>query len=157
MNRELDLGRLLEKVGKRIQEEGQTASQKFHDWKRVEQLEVDSTRGGGLGDAPVDMAADRRAAKMAADWLHVRVQLQALAVRAAHLMDEAKGAKITTDGIRPPGWCRSHWQIGEQVPVSVRTTGEPYYRELCKWCGDNKPTIEDLKRKRDGKPLRMSA
>lgn len=168
-NREIDLGRLLAKVGRRLEDEGQATSQKLHDWKRVEQIESDSTRGGGGGVTykVADRQQDRQAAQMHAEWLRVRLQLDALAQRAAWLMDQAKAETMPLDKHRTPaqveadGWCGNHWrQIGELVPITTRPSGEPYYRGLCRACGgwpNGLPPADVLKAWRDGKGVKVAA
>ena len=167
--REVDLGRLMQKVGRRIEDEGQAASQRFHDWKRTEQINTDSTRGGGNGGVAFDLRdrqMDRQAAKMSAEWVRVRQQLDALATRAAWLMDQAKAASAplvrdwTPAQAEAEGWCRSHWRIKEQVPIACRPTGEPYYRGLCRDCGKwpgGEPPLEVLKAWRDGRGVKVRA
>lgn len=174
MNRELDLGRLMQTVGRRMAEEGQATSQRFHDWKRIDRIETDSNRGGGNGgsafdpdQAIVNRAEDRQAARMFAEWATVRRQLEALSIRAGWLMDQAKGSQDrlmrrewTPAQAEAEGWCGNHWKIGEQVPVSLRPSGEPYYRGRCRACGswpDGDPPLEVLKTWRDGKTLRVKA
>lgn len=36
------------------------------------------------------------------------------------------------------GWCRSCIRVGVFEPIGCRPTGEPYWRDLCRWCGSNK-------------------
>jgi hypothetical protein len=168
--RELDLGRLLAKTGRRIEDEGQKTSQRLHDWKKIEQIARDSTRGGGSGGAAsfrlADRPQDQLAAKMSAEWLAVRVQLEHLARRAEWLMDQAKAADKslvrdwTPAQAEAEGWCGSHWRIGETVPVSLRPSGEPYYRGRCLFCGrwpDGDPPAEVLRDRRDGKTVMVAA
>lgn len=174
MNRELDLGRLMQTVGRRMVEEGQVTSQRFHDWKRVDRIETDSNRGGGNGgsafdpqERQIDRAGDRQAARMFAEWVTVRSQLEALTVRAGWLMDQAKGAANkalrrdwTPAQAEAEGWCGSHWRVGEEVPIGLRPTGEPWYAGRCRRCGswpDGDPPLEVLKTWRDGKTLRVKA
>jgi hypothetical protein len=166
MNRERDLGNLALEVGGMLVADGHDASQVFHDWKRIEQIEADSNRGGGNGGAvfdEVDRAGDRKAAKRSREWLEVRVQLQHHLDRAKALMDEAKRQKVVlADKHRTPaqveadGWCGHHWRlIGTLEAVTLRPTGEPFYRGKCRWCGDNNPDAEMLRARHEGKPLRV--
>lgn len=169
MNREQDLGKALQALGRRMVEQGQATSQRFHDWKRIEQVARDSSRGGGNGGVHFDQAdrqQDRQAARMAAEWARVRQQLDQLTKRAAWLMDQAKADHRPLDKHRTPaqveadGWCGSHWRIGELVPVTLRTTGEPWYRGRCRRCGswpEGDPPREVLETWRDGKTLRVKA
>ena len=193
MTRELDLGRLMQKVGRRITEEGQTTSQRFDDWKRVEKIPVGRGNCGGCGgegyvyaDAEQvqcetckgtgdasgpggrgDTLQDRQAGRLAAEWTAVRLKLEQLTERAAYLMDQAKGhadklqrQNWTVEQAENAGWCGNHWKAGEQVPISLRSTGEPYYKGRCRACGswpDGDPPREVLKTWRDGKTLRVKA
>ena len=170
MTREQDLGKSMQAVGRRIIEEGQATSQRLHDWKRVEQVARDSSRGGGDGGATFDQIErrqDRQAARLSAEWVRVRQQLDALTKRADWLMDQAKAApRGPLDKHRTPaqveadGWCGSHWRIGELVPITLRTTGEPWYRGRCRRCGswpEGDPPLEVLTTWRDGKTLRVKA
>jgi hypothetical protein len=137
--RELDLGRLAQKVGRRIEDEGQATSQRFHDWKRTEQIAADSTRGGGGVEQD---RSDREASRLAAEWMRVRVQLQDALQRAAWLMDQAKAEHRQLDKHRTPaqveadGWCGAHWHaVKALVPITLRSSGEPYYKGRCRFCG----------------------
>lgn len=167
--REIDLGRLLQRVGRRIEDEGQVTSQRLHDWKRVEQVESDSSRGGGGGVTfkVADRQQDRQAASMSAEWVRIRLQLGYLAERAGWLMDQAKAEHRPLDRHRTPaqveaeGWCGNHWsKIGELVPISLRPTGEPWYRGRCRRCGgwpDGDPPREVLLTWRDGRSVKVRA
>lgn len=141
--REIDLGRLLQKVGRRFEDEGQTTSQRFHDWKRTEQISTDSTRGGGGVETDrIDRQQDRQAARLSAEWTRVRLQLDDLLNRADWLMDQAKADHRPVDKHRTPaqvevdGWCGSHWHaVKALVPITLRPSGEPYYKGRCRFCG----------------------
>lgn len=194
MNRELDLGRLMQSVGKRLAEEGQATSQRLHDWKRIEripagrgncggcggegyvyegieQVQCDDCKGtgdgAGSGGPGGDTLQDRQASRMLAEWARVRLQLEQLSNRACFLMDQAKADHAPLDKHRTPaqveadGWCGAHWrQIGELVPVSLRPTGEPYYKGRCLFCGrwpEGDPPADVLRQRRDGKTVRVVA
>jgi hypothetical protein len=164
--REMDLGRLAQKVGRRLEDEGQATSQRLHDWKRTEQLP--KTRGscdgcdgfgwvgdekceqcGGTGDGggfgnrdPKDSKQDREASRLSSEWTSIRVQLEHLLKRAAWLMDQAKAEHRQLDKHRTPaqveadGWCGAHWHaVKALVPITLRSSGEPYYKGRCRFCG----------------------
>lgn len=172
-HREIDLGRLVQKVGRRIEDEGTAASQHFHEWERDGKMPAsDSNRGGGNGGAsPAERLREERERRMVsghrAEWLKVRVQLEALANRAAWLLDQAKTQPTSLEKHRTPaqveaeGWCGNHWaRIGELVPITTRPSGEPYYRGLCRACGgwpNGLPPAEVLTAWRDGKGVKVKA
>lgn len=166
--RELDLGRLMQKVGRRLEDEGQAASQHFYEWERTEPMpSADSSRGGGNGGVSFDerlreQREDRQASRLRSEWAKVRVQLEALAHRADWLLDQAKAETKPLDRHRTPaqveadGFCGSCWKsTGKLVEVSIRSTGEPYYRGRCRFCGSwpgGDPPAEVLReRQRSGK------
>jgi hypothetical protein len=108
----------------------------------------------------------RQASRLSAEWTLVRRQLEALAARAAWLMDQAKADKRPLDKHRTPaqveadGWCGSHWRIGELVPITLRPSGEPFYRGRCRRCGswpEGDPPVDVLTTWRDGRTLRVKA
>lgn len=139
MKREIDLGRDLQAMGRRMVEEGQTTSQRLHDWKRVARIprsgntcpdcdgdgKIDGqpcTLCGGSGNGGrvegqdrTDRQQDQQAARMSAEWAQVRRQLEALTARAVWLMDQAKANHRPLDKHRTPaqveadGWCGNHW------------------------------------------------
>lgn len=156
----------MQKIGRRVEDDGQATSQRLHDWRRTERLETDSTRGGGGASIDLrDRQMDRQASRMHAEWLRIRQQLDYLCDRAGWLMDQAKAEVRPLDKHRTPaqveaeGWCGNHWrQIGELVPVSLRPSGEPYYRGRCRFCGswpEGDPPAEVLRTRRDGRTLRV--
>jgi hypothetical protein len=142
--REIDLGRLAQQVGRRIEDEGQATSQRLHDWKRTEQIPADSTRGGGGGNGfqMQDRQQDRLAGSMSAEWLALRLQLDHTLRRMDWMMDQAKANHMPLDKhrtaaqVEADGNCGSCWKsLGEIVPVTERPSGEPYYRGRCRFCG----------------------
>jgi hypothetical protein len=171
--RELDLGRLAQKVGRRIEDEGQAVSQRFYEWERADRMPSgDSSRGGGSGGAaPADQLQeqkdDRQAARLRRRWLQAQVRLESVLAEMGWLMDQAKAVSPQLEKHRTPaqveadGWCGSHWrQIGELVPVAERPTGEPYYRGKCLFCGrwpGGDPPAEVLRARREGRTIRVAA
>jgi hypothetical protein len=171
--RELDLGRLAQKVGRRIEDEGQATSQAFYEWERSEKMpSSDSSRGGGSGGAAPaerlrELKEDRDASRLRRKWLGAQVRLEAVLAEMGWLMDQAKREHLSLDKHRTPaqveadGWCGSHWKsIGELVPVSLRPTGEPYYRGRCLFCGrwpGGDPPVDVLKARESGKAVRVAA
>lgn len=143
--RELDLGRLLQKVGRRIEDEGQITSQRFHDWKKVAQLPktrgtcdgcdgfgwVDDEKcekcrgtgdGGGFGNTdPKDRKQDQQASRLSAEWVRIRLQLESLSERANWLIDQAKAADTALQRDWTPaqaeaeGWCGAHWHAAKAL------------------------------------------
>ncbi len=174
--REIDLGRLAQKIGRRIEDEGQATSQSFYEWERDEKMPAtDSTRGGGSGGATPaerlrEQKEDRDASRLRRRWLGAQVRLDAVLTEMGWLMDQARieqQHKQQLDKHRTPaqveaeGWCGNHWaRIGELVPITLRPSGEPWYRGLCRACGawpDGLPPVEVLKAWRDGKGVRVKA
>lgn len=184
--REMDLGRLMQRVGRRIEDEGQAASQHFYEWERDAKLPrtlpacplcdgsgCEGCNGTGnatraFGGNRQNEAEDRLVGSLRAEWLKVRVQLEALALRADWLMDQAKAQKDrgidkhrTPAQVEADGWCGNHWsRIGELVPITLRPTGEPWYRGLCRACGawpDGLPPSEVLQAWRDGRGVKVKA
>lgn len=169
MTRERDLGRQLRHLGERLEDEGQATSQRFHDWRRTERLEADSSRGGGHGGAtfdPRDRQQDRHAGRMFAEWATIRGQLDQLTARANWLMDQAKAAGTSRTKDWTPaqaeaeGWCGSCWRLGKQVPVQCRPTGEPYVRGRCRFCRgwpNHLPALDDLRTHHAGRTVWTTA
>lgn len=158
--REIDLGRLLQKLGRRIEDEGQTTSQSVYEWERVTRIRnappscpVCDGKGcrdcNGTGDARHALddtlkqhKEDRAASELRSEWWKVRLQLEALCNRADWLMDQARSHSGSLEKHRTPaqveadGWCGSCWKsTGELVPITMRPSGEPYYRGRCRFCG----------------------
>lgn len=192
--RELDLGRTLQQVGRRITEEGQTVSQRFHDWKRVEKLPVgrgscpdcagegyryngtqvmcDMCKGTGDynpgGNGRGDGQQDQQAARLAVEWTKVRLQLEHYATRAEWLMDQAKGTADkalrrdwTPAQAEAEGWCGHCFKVaGALVPITLRPSGEPYYRGRCRfdgaWPGGD-PPADVVKARLAGKAVLVRA
>lgn len=171
--REIDLGRLMQQVGRRVEDEGQAASQRFYEWQRTNPMPAaDSTRGGGNGGVSFDerlreQRDDRQASNLRPEWAKVQIQLEALANRAMWLLDQAKADHAPLDKHRTPAqveaenWCGSCWKsTGTLVPVQLRPTGEPFYRGRCRFCGSwpgGDPPAEVLKQRHSGKAIRVAA
>lgn len=183
--RELDLGRLAQKVGRRIEDEGQKTSQLFYEWERVKRVRqappacpVCDGKGcrdcNGTGDArqAVDGALkqqrdDRLASQLRREWLNVRVQMEALCNRADWLMDQAQVLAASLEKHRTPaqveadGWCGNCWaRGGALVPISLRPTGEPYYKGRCRACGswpEGDPPADVVKQRLEGRTVRVKA
>lgn len=49
------------------------------------------------------------------------------------LSREQTAAQVAADG-----WCRSCYRVGVFELIDKRPTGEPYYTDLCRWCGSHK-------------------
>lgn len=173
--REVDLGRLLQQIGRRIEHEGQAASQHFYEWEREGRIPSDDHRGGGNGGTTSgtrleDQREDRRTAGLRRRWLAVRTRLPAILAEAEWLLNEAqtqKARQSVNDKHRTPaqveadGWCGSHWaRIGELVPISLRPSGEPYYKGRCRACGawpGGDPPAEVLETWRKGSTVKVRA
>lgn len=145
--RELDLGRRTEEIGRRLEAEGQAASQHFYEWEREERIAADSSRGGGDGGAaPEDAMRERRerraASRLRLRWLGAQARLDSVLAELEGLMDQAKTSQRPLDKHRTPaqveadGFCGAHWHAaGVLVAVTLRPSGEPYYRGRCRFCG----------------------
>lgn len=166
VTREIDEGKELARIGERLKNRGAFTSQRFHDWKRTEQVQADSTRGGG-GTPPLDGKEDRQAARLAARWTLARIKARALVMELDYLMSAADAPVKPQEKHRTPaqveadGWCGNHWhRIGEHVPITLRPTGEPYYAGLCRSCGrwpGGLPPVEVLQAWRDGRGVKVAA
>ena len=104
--------------------------------------EVTASHSDPAGNAAVSgdrAAADLRDVRRLVE-LHCRIvdQLHAVASRyPAH-------PEPRTDIEATPGedWCRSCWRDGKyHEPIGQRANGQPYYRGLCRWCGQLAKTI----------------
>jgi hypothetical protein len=167
VTREQELGRLLQEVGRRMEDRGQQTSQRFHDWKRIEQIESDSTRGGGGVEGDVaEKRADRQAARLHKRWTKARLE----ALRAVQELDSlisAAEAPVTVAEkhrtaaqVEADGWCGHCWRMAAAlVPIGTRPSGEPWYRGRCRDCGrDKDPPLEVvLSRVQRGKHLGVPA
>lgn len=157
--RELDLGRRAEQVGQRLEAEGQAAAQHFYEWEREERQAAGSRGGGYGGAAPEDAIReyrdDRAAARLRRRWLGVQARLDAALGELEGLLDQAKTEQRPLDKHRTPaqveadGWCGAHWHATKAlVPVTLRPTGEPYYKGRCRFCGswpDGDPPADVLR------------
>lgn len=65
-----------------------------------------------------------------------------LAVAEQRRPRQLKSREITAAQVAADGWCRSCYRVGVFEPISLRPTGEPYYRDLCRWCGQNRNGLE---------------
>lgn len=84
-----------------------------------------------------------------------------IAVAEARTPRQLKSREILAAQAATDGWCRSCFRVGIFNPIGLRPTGQPYYRDLCRWCGENKagqdqPTIHML-RVHHRLPVRASA
>src|SRR5690606_39217565 len=61
-----------------------------------------------------------------------------LAVAELRRPRQLKSREVTAMQAAQDGWCRSCFRVGVFEPISLRKTGEPYYRDLCRWCGQNR-------------------
>lgn len=73
-----------------------------------------------------------------------------IAVAQSRRPRQLKSQEIAAAQAATDGWCRSCFRVNMFEPVGLRPTGEPYYRDLCRWCGQNKgdqdqPTIDMVK------------
>lgn len=137
----------------------------------ADQVQCDQCNGTGdipgTGGRRTDTLQDRQASRLAAEWTSTRRQLERLTARADWLMDQARGVadRLARKDWTPAqaeagGWCGSHWRIGEEVPITLRPTGEPWYAGRCRRCGswpEGDPPREVLETWRDGKTLRVKA
>jgi hypothetical protein len=170
--RELDLGRLAEKIGRRLETEGQATSQHFYEWQRQERIANDSNRGGGSGGAePADAIRERRddraASSLRRRWLNAQVRLDAVLAEMGWLMDQARSDARPLDKHRTPaqveadGWCGNCWKhAGQLVPIAIRPSGEPYYKGRCRGCGswpEGDPPAEVVQQRLAGKTVRVAA
>lgn len=53
------------------------------------------------------------------------------------LSREQTAAQVAADG-----WCRSCYRVGVFELIDKRPTGEPYYADLCRWCGSHRGDLE---------------
>lgn len=53
------------------------------------------------------------------------------------LSREQTAAQVAADG-----WCRSCYRVGVFELIDKRPTGEPYYTDLCRWCGSHRGDLE---------------
>lgn len=63
-----------------------------------------------------------------------------LAVAEARRPRQLKSREIQAAQAAIDGWCRSCYRAGVFEPIAMRATGQPYYRDLCRWCGSRKGT-----------------
>lgn len=167
MNREAELGKLMQEVGKRLEERGKVYSRKMHDWHKAPAVQIDSTRGGGGVEGDVmERRADRIAARMFPRWVKDRDALDGLAHSLLRLMDDAEKTIVALDKHRTPaqveadGFCGSCWRIGKLVSVQCRPSGEPYVRGRCRFCRDwpnHLPALDDLRTYHAGRTVWVSA
>ena len=67
----------------------------------------------------------------------------------------AAGADVAREG-----WCRSCWRDEQHMtPITLRPTGEPYYRDRCAWCGEfvaaygQEPPVAVLRKRHEGRRI----
>lgn len=53
------------------------------------------------------------------------------------LSREQTAAQVAADG-----WCKSCYRVGVFELIDKRSTGEPFYVDLCRWCGSHKGTAD---------------
>lgn len=145
--REVNLGRFANLIGDRLEAEGLAVSQHFSEWEREERIANDSTRGGGIGggepqDTVRERKDDRAASRLRGQWLRAQVRLDSVLAELGWLMDQAKADHRPLDKHRTPaqveadGWCGSCWKsVKALVAVTLRPSGEPYYKGRCRFCG----------------------
>lgn len=172
--REVALGRLLQELGRRIEAEGETAGERFAQWQRTREIPRDSNRGGGNGgvvyeDARIDRREDQYAAALRDRWLRCNTKLLALAGEAEWLLDAAKVTKAlgkdrSAAQAAADGWCISCFRDDQHLtPIGLRPTGEPYYRDRCRGCGEwrastgEDPPLEVLRTRHRGGRVRVRA
>ena len=154
--------------------------QRTVDWQRI-QKHADDSRGGGSGEAASDDVIEDRIGDATAARYHDEVQ--ALARRI--LADLQRWQKIASIVLPPQprklqgrdmlaaqvaaeGWCVSCWRDEQTlVPIPVKASGpqkgQPYYTDLCRFCGGWKgehgqvPPIDILQRHHDGRRITRKA
>lgn len=65
-----------------------------------------------------------------------------LAIAESRVPRSLKSREMQASQAAADGWCRSCIRVGIFEPIGVRATGEPFYRDLCRWCGSNKGDLE---------------
>lgn len=174
MKREVDLGRRGQKVMARVENEGQAASQHFYEWEKPGRLPSDESRGGGNGGTTSgsrleDQREDRRTSQLRRRWTAVKARLEADFAEVEWLLNEAQtqARNAANEKHRTPaqveaeGWCGNHWKhLGELVPVTLRPSGEPWYRGRCRFCGawpEGDPPRDVLETRAKGSTVRVKA
>lgn len=158
--RELDLGRLVQQVGRRLEREGQAAALHFAEWEREGKIPptppacaLCDGRGcedcHGTGDAPPAFDSRvrqqkeiRAASELRGRFLKAQVRLGSVLVEIERLLDQATIESKSLDRHRTPaqvevdGFCGNCWaKAGVLVEVTLRPSGEPWYRGRCRGCG----------------------
>lgn len=65
-----------------------------------------------------------------------------IAVAESRKPRQLKSREIQAAQAAADGWCRSCFRVGVFEPIQTRPGGEPFYRDLCRWCGSHKGTAD---------------
>lgn len=138
----------LEQLRRRLVKDGDLLWSRTSDWVKPV-MPAKGERGGGtaepsdrdLQDRLMDRAASRYHAEVKATIDRMR-QDGARLVRLMEIVNPApavtlKAGQMQLAQVASEGWCVSCWRNDRKCePIAKRPTGEPYYKDLCRGCGE---------------------
>ena len=149
---ELLAGRMARTAGL-LTEHGELVWQRAHDWTVQGRMPANGVRGGGLSDPDAgelddrqaERAEDRKAARYQAELETLTARMDADLARLQAIIgiccpspsrSVAQGDMLAAQ-VAADGWCVSCWRDDQAlVPITLRASGVPVFRDLCRWCGD---------------------
>lgn len=171
------LSALMDQTSQEVAHKGPLVWQRAEDWTRIEKTSGDSSRGGGLAEAVNDDALrdridDRRAGAYQAELDTLTKRIVADLTRLQVILTDCSRTRADTLGSRDllaaqagaAGWCVSCWRNDQTLtPIDTRPSGQAYYRDLCRFCGQWKaehgqvPPMAILKMRHDGRRITVAA
>jgi hypothetical protein len=156
---------------------GEKTWQRTWDWTRVTTPPRPGIHGGGMSDGSrsddaIDRAQeDAQAARYYAELKAITVRLVADLNRlmVLHVICDPDGPKRLTNRdlmsaqVAADGWCVSCFRDDELLPIALRPNGQPFYKDLCRWCGEWKgangelPPMDVLRARRRGSRITVKA
>lgn len=171
------LARHMRTLADAISQHGDERWQRLLDWERYgisvsltrqEPGEDDIDAPGTVSDRTRDERADERSTSRYAEdtrracavleklliepeevklWGPVAQVRYLLAIAELRTPRANKSRAIAAAQAANDGWCRSCIRVDVFEPIGVRPSGEPYYADLCRWCGRNRgegaqPTLD---------------
>lgn len=167
----------LEAAAHHVRQQGNLTWGRTSDWTTAGRMPSTGVNGGGLGEATPDetngdMREDRAAARYHDELDKLTARLDADLHRLTRIMNiccppppkSLQSKDMLAAQVAADGWCLSCWRDDQHLePISVRPTGQAYYRDRCRPCGQwrnehgEDPPPDILRARHTGRRIRVKA
>jgi hypothetical protein len=152
------LAKRLKATSEAVTRYGRTTWQRADDWQPPGRMPARGERGGGMADGATDERHDDRKEDAAAGRYHSELsaltrRLDADMARLERIMAiccpednrSLRNKDLMAAQVAADGWCTSCWRDDQYlVPIALQKSGVPFYRDLCRACGEWKAEHRQL-------------